>query len=95
VTVGRKRKRYLLLTSNRQIDAEARKEFTRLIVERFPDIERKLVWLDSGLIVRTDVERLAAMKAALALRVRDVQLETRSVSGSISKLKRMTTGGER
>jgi len=95
VTVGRKRKRYLLLRSGRPINEDARKEFTRLILQRFPDIERKLVWLEEGLIVRTDVERLSAVKAALALTVGDIQLETRSVSGSISKLKRMAAGGGR
>jgi len=95
MTVGRKRKRYLLLTSGTSVGTEEQKELTLLILERFPDMERRLVWLERGLIVRTDAERLAEVKVALALKVGEVRLETKSVSGSISKLKRMMKDGGR
>ena len=93
--MGRNRKRYLLLTSNRTIDPQTRSELNRLILERYPHFERKLVWLDKGLIVRTDLRNLPGMKVALALTVGETQLQTRSVSGSISKLKRMVNPGGR
>ena len=94
MVVGRKRKRYLFLSSNGPTDAETRKEFTRLVLERNPSLEKKkMVWLDGGLIVRTDVEHLVEMKGGPAFRVGGTELVTRSASGSISKLKRMASGG--
>jgi hypothetical protein len=94
MVVGRKRKRYLFLSSSGPTDAEMRKEFTRLVVERHPSLEKKkMLWLDRGLIVRTDVEHLIEMKWGPAFRVGDTELVTVSASGSISKLKRMASGG--
>ena len=93
MTVERKRKRYLLLCSSAPIDEESKKELTRLILSRYPLEAKRLVWLERGLIVRTDVVQLEEMKRGLALRVGEVELATKSVSGSISKLKKMAKEG--
>jgi hypothetical protein len=92
MVVGRKRKRYLFLASSGPTDEEARKEFTRIILERHPGLDRKkMVWLDQGVIVRTDPEGLLEMKWGPAFRVGATELVTKSASGSISKLKRMAS----
>jgi hypothetical protein len=63
----------------------------RLILERYPPMPRKrIVWLENGLIVRTDNVRLAEMKESLALKVGETELQTWRVSGSIGKLKRLS-----
>lgn len=90
MTAGRARKRYLLLSGERPIGGEGQKEITALIFERYPDLERKrVVWVNGSVIVRTDSLRLEEMKESLALRAGGVKLETRRVSGSIGKLKRL------
>jgi len=94
MVAGRKRKRYLFFSSSGPTDAESRKEFTRLVLERHPGLDRrKMVWLDGGLIVRTDVEHLIEMKWGPAFRVGETLLATERASGSISKLKRMASDG--
>lgn len=84
------RKRYIILRSDGPVDAETRKEFTRMVRERYPDLAKnRLVWLEDALIVRTDQNRLKEMERTLALRAREVQLVPMRASGSISKLKRL------
>ena len=90
MTVHRARKRYLLLSSDRPVDAETQKEFTRMIFERYPDLgKNRVVWVKDSVIVRTDHIRLAEMEQTLAMRIGETALVTRRVSGSISKLKRL------
>jgi hypothetical protein len=94
MVVGRRRKRYLLLASKGPTDEETRKELTRLVLERHPGLEKKkMVWLDGGLIVRTDAEHLIGMKWGPPFRVGEAELVSASASGSISKLKRMASEG--
>jgi len=94
MVVGRKRKRYVFLSSSEPTDEETRREFTRLVLERHPSLEKKkMLWLDGGLIVRTDVEHLIEIKWGPAFRVGHAELVTKSASGSISKLKRMASSG--
>ena len=96
MAAGRSRKRYVLLFTNAPTDTETRREFTRLILEQHPSLDRKkMVWLERGLIVRTDIEHLAEMKAVSALRVGETKMVTKSASGSISKLKRMASESRR
>lgn len=84
----KKRKRYLLLTSEVDVPQESRAELTRLLLQRYPDLDqRKMVWIGRSLIFRTDQLRLPEMKLSLALRSGDVSLTPRMASGSISKLK--------
>lgn len=90
MTVHHARKRYLLLSSDRPVDAETQKEFTRMIFERYPDLgKNRVIWLNGSLIVRTDHLRLAEMQQSLAMTAGGTALATRRVSGSISKLKRL------
>jgi hypothetical protein len=85
----RKRKRYLLLASETEIPKESRVELTRLLLQRYPDLEqRKMVWVERSLIFRTDHVRLPEMKLSLVLKLGDVTLIPKMASGSISKLKR-------
>jgi hypothetical protein len=87
------RKRYLLLSGERQVDPETQKEFTRLVLEKYPDLGRnRVIWFRGSLIVRTDQVRLAEMEQALAMKVGETRLTPRRVSGSISKLKREAQG---
>ena len=85
----RKRKRYLLLTSETEVPQESRTELTRLLLQRYPDLDqKKMVWAGKSLIFRTDQLRLPEMKLSLVLRLSGVTLTPRMASGSISKLKR-------
>jgi len=93
MVVGRRRKRYVLLTSAAQMDAETRKELTRAVLERYPELGKRMLWVDGGLIIRTDIEPLTEMKGGPAFRVGQVELSASLASGSISKLKRMASGG--
>lgn len=94
MAVGRSRKRYVLFSSSRATDAESRKGLVELMLARHPSLERKkMVWVEHGLIVRTDVTRLAEVKGSPPLRLGDVTLTAARTSGSISKLKRMVPDG--
>jgi len=85
----RKRKRYLLLTSETDVPLESRAELTRLLLQRYPDLDpKKMVWVGKSLIFRTDQLRLPEMKLSLVLRLGDLTLTPTMASGSISKLKR-------
>jgi hypothetical protein len=85
----RKRKRYLLLASETEIPKESRAELTRLLLQRYPDLDqKKMAWVGKSLIFRTDQVRLPEMKLSLVLKLGDVTLTPTMASGSISKLKR-------
>jgi len=89
VTHPQKRKRYLLLSSDREIGPSGQKEAVRLLFERYPDLDpKKMVWVGSSLIFRTDQLRLPEMKLSLIIKVGEATLVPESASGSISKLKR-------
>ncbi len=86
----RSHKRYLLLSSDRPVDEETQKEFTRMILERYPDLgKNRVVWTMGRVIVRTDQLRLAEMERTLAMSAGGFVLAPKRVSGSISKLKRL------
>lgn len=87
------RKRYIIFRSDRPIDQEKQKELTRMIRERYPDLAKnRVVWLEDGLIVRTDQDHIMEVQKTLALRAGEIQLVPMRVSGSISKLKRLAVG---
>jgi hypothetical protein len=89
VKKGQRRKRYLLLSSARALDALEQKEVVRQLLQMYPDLEaRKMVWADDGLIFRTDQLRLPEMKLSLRIRIGEVEMVPKLASGSISKLKR-------
>jgi hypothetical protein len=90
MTVRRPGKRYILLSSDRPVDPETQREFTRMIFARYPDLgKNRVVWFKGSLIVRTDQLRRPEMEQSLAMRAGGTALVTRRVSGSISKLKRL------
>ncbi|MDG6925238.1 MAG: hypothetical protein JRN09_01665 [Nitrososphaerota archaeon] len=89
MTHPQKRKRYLLLASESEIDYTGRKEAVRQLLQRYPDLDaKKMVWIGNSLIFRTDQLRLPEMKLSLVIRVEGAVLTPRAASGSISKLKR-------
>lgn len=84
-----RRKRYVLLSADSDVDAEAQKELVRALLELFPRLDqRKMVWLKDSLIVRTDHLTLPDFKGDLVVRAGKASLRPRLASGSISKLKR-------
>jgi hypothetical protein len=65
------------------------KELVRLLLEVYPGLDqRKMVWLEDSLIIRTDQLTLPDIKQSLVVRAGGVTLTPRLASGSISKLKR-------
>jgi hypothetical protein len=83
------RKRYLLLSADGTVDADAQKRLVKLLLERYPKLDtRKMVWVHDSLIIRTDHLTLPEMKESLVLKSGAVSLTPRLASGSISKLKR-------
>lgn len=92
----RRRKRYVLLSSETEIGPVERKDAVRLLLQRYPDLDqRKMVWVADSLIFRTDHLKLPEMKIGLAIRVGDAVLLPRLASGSISKLKRAAESASR
>jgi hypothetical protein len=90
MTTRRAHKRYLLLSGDGPVDEETQKEFTRMILERYPDLAKnRVVWTKGRVIVRTDQLRLAEMERTLAMSAGGTVLAPMRVSGSISKLKRL------
>ena len=85
---GPRHKRYLLLTSEKPIDGEARKELSQLISKRYPLILKKAVWFEHALIVKTDNKEVAQVRELLEVGVDGVVLKARLTSGSIGKLKK-------
>jgi hypothetical protein len=84
-----KRKRYLLLSSEKEIDSTGRNDAVRQLLKLYPDLDpRKMVWVGNSLIFRTDHLRLPEMKLSLVIRVGGAVLTPKASSGSISKLKR-------
>ncbi|MDA4117209.1 MAG: hypothetical protein OK455_02575 [Thaumarchaeota archaeon] len=85
---GPRHKRYLLLTSERTIDDEARKALTFLISKRYPLALKKAVWFERALIVKTDNQDISQVRELLEVGVDGVVLRSRLTSGSIGKLKK-------
>jgi hypothetical protein len=89
MTHPQKRKRYLLLSSEKEVSPSDQKEAVRRLLQRYPDLDmKKMVWVGNSLIFRTDQLRLPEMKLSLVIRFGEVTLAPKSASGSISKLKR-------
>jgi len=87
---GPRHKRYLLLTSEEKIDEPTRKGLSEVIAKRHPEVLRKAVWLERGLIVRTDNVEVDEVRAALEVGFGEVSLKSALTSGSIGKLKKAT-----
>ncbi len=84
-----RRKRYVLLSSPRGLSAPEQKEAVRLLLQVYPDLDtKKMVWVGSSLIFRTDQWTLPGIKLSLEIKVGNVILRPGKASGSISKLKR-------
>ena len=85
---GPTHKRYLMLSSAAQIDEQAKRDLEAIISKRYPQLLKKAVWLERGLIVRTDNVELESVKAALEVTAGGVSLKPTLTSGSIGKLKK-------
>ncbi len=85
---GPRHKRYLLLTSDRSIDDDAKRELIRQIAKISPTMARKAVWFERALIVKTDNVDIPLVRDSLEMRVGSVTLKPMLTSGSIGKLKK-------
>jgi hypothetical protein len=85
---GPRHKRYLLLTSEKSIDAESRRELTHMIQKVSPILAKKAVWFEHALIVRTDNVDVHLLRRSMELSVGGVSLRSKLTSGSIGKLKK-------
>lgn len=87
---SRARKRYILFmpTTGAKAQWAVRNGFNRIILGRYPMLNKKLIWLGKGLIIKTDTALVLSLKAELPkITVCDVSLRPVLTSGSIKKLK--------
>jgi hypothetical protein len=88
---GKKRKRYLLLTCSGDVTEELRERVARFARERYSGIsEKAVIPLGRAMIIRTDHLQLGRLREDFfRFEAEGLTLTARSVSGSISKLKRL------
>lgn len=89
--MGKRRKRYLLLSCEEDPTEEARRTVAEFVRERHPDMRDKSVILVSGgIIIKSDHRQMDELRMELqTFEAAGVKLRSASVSGSISKLKRL------
>ena len=89
--VGKKRKRYILLSCNGEVSDELRERVLRFAKERYTGIgEKAVIPLERAVIIRTDNLQIDRVRADFRnFDAAGLTLSARSVSGSISKLKRL------
>ncbi len=92
--VGKKRKRYLLLSCGGEATEEIRDGIVRFTKERYKGIgEKAVILVRNGVIIRTDNAQIDRLRTDFArFDLGGLTLRARSVSGSISKLKRLAEG---
>ena len=87
---SRARKRYILFmpTTGAKVQWAVRNEFNRIILGRYPALNKKLIWLGKGLIIKADTTLVLSLMTELPkMTVRSVSLRPVLTSGSIKKLK--------
>ena len=89
--VGKKRKRYLLLSCSGEATEETRAGIARFTKERYTGIgEKAVILVHNGVIIRTDNAQIDRLRIDFGrFDFGGLTLRARSVSGSISKLKRL------
>ena len=92
--VGKKRKRYLLLSCSGEATEEIRDGIARFTKERYKGIgEKAVILVRNGVIIRTDNAQIDRLRTDFeGFDFGGLTLRARSVSGSISKLKRLAQG---
>jgi hypothetical protein len=92
--VGKKRKRYLLLSCSGEATEEIRAGIARFAKERYKGIgEKAVIIVPKGVIIRTDNAQIDRLRTDFGrFDLGGLTLRARSVSGSISKLKRLADG---
>ena len=88
---GKARKRYLLLSCEENPTEAARRTVAEFVRERHPDVRDKaVILLTHGIIVKSDHRQMDQLRTELeTFEAAGVKLRSTSVSGSISKLKRL------
>jgi hypothetical protein len=88
---GKKRKRYILLSCSGEVTEELRERVARFARERYTGIgEKAVIPLGRAVIIRTDHLQIDRLRTDFAsFEAAGLTLTARSVSGSISKLKRL------
>ena len=90
---GRARKRYLLLSTDSEVNDEFKDEVLRMMAERHPEVRKNhVVWLEKGFIVRSTNTAVEGLGVEFQLAAR-LKTEPRRTSGSISKLKKLVEAG--
>jgi hypothetical protein len=89
--VGKKRKRYLLISCSGEATEELRDGIARFTKERYTGIgEKAVILLSKGVIIRTDNTQIDRLRTDFGrFEYGGLELRAQSVSGSISKLKRL------
>ena len=90
--VGKKRKRYLLLACSGEVTEELRERVARFAKERYTGIgEKAVIPLGNAMIIRTDNLQIDRLREDFrSFDAEGLTLRACSVSGSISKLKRLS-----
>jgi len=91
---GKVRKRYILLVSceGTAPTEETRRLLAEFVRERHPETRRdkSVILVSGGIIIRSDQKRIDQLRMELqSFEAAGVKLRSASVSGSISKLKRL------
>ncbi len=91
---GKRRKRYLLLSCTGELTEEVRDGIARFAKERYEGVgDKAVILVRGGVIIRTDNVQIDRMRADFEVfEVGGLTLRARSISGSISKLKRLAKG---
>ncbi len=92
--VGKKRKRYLLLSCSGEASEELRAGIARFTKERYTGVgEKAVILIRNGVIIRADNTQIERLRTDFAhFDFGGLTLRARSASGSISKLKRLAKG---
>lgn len=92
--VGKKRKRYILLSCSGEATEELRDGIAKFTKERYTGIgEKAVILVRNGVIIRADNIQIDRLRTDFGhFDFEGLTLRARSVSGSISKLKRLAKG---
>jgi hypothetical protein len=84
------KKRYILFvpTTETKISWYVRKEFTSRILAKYPMLNKRIIWVGSGLIIKSDTKLVSVLRVEIPkISIQGIGLVSTLTSGSIKKLK--------